>query len=81
MKRSVLNCCKIICLFALLTVLIATAHISSEAPTGFDTLTNGATDQETHDSDREQFEEPVTPEDGLGPLYNAPLVWIVTRTQ
>ena len=45
MKRSVLNCCKIICLFALLTVLVATAHISSEAPTGFDTLTNGAVDK------------------------------------
>ena len=41
------------------------------SPTGFDTLTNGAVDQETHDSDREQFEETVTPEDGLGPLYNA----------
>jgi CxxC motif-containing protein (DUF1111 family) len=74
MKRSVLSYSKIICLFALITVLGAAAHISPEVPeadTGFDTTTNNAVDQVTHDADRVQFEEPVTPDDGLGPLYNA----------
>src|SRR5215471_7192271 len=41
-----------------------------EAPTGFDTLTNGRATQEEHDADRAQFEEDaVLP--ALGPAYNA----------
>ena len=71
MKRSVLSYGKVLCLFALIAVLGAAAHVSPEADTGFDTVTNGAVDQATHDSDRDQFEEPVKPEGGLGPLYNA----------
>jgi CxxC motif-containing protein (DUF1111 family) len=69
MKRRAFVLSKFFCLFVLIAV--ATAHVSPEADTGFDTATNGAVDQATHDSDREQFEEPVAPEDGLGPLYNA----------
>ncbi len=69
MKRIVVACSKFLCLFAL--IAIAAARMSPETDTGFDTVTNGAVDQQTHDSDREQFEEPVTPDDGLGPLYNA----------
>src|SRR5437667_10429974 len=46
---------------------------ASEAPTGFDTLTNDATfvSQATHDGDRETFEERDDVTKGLGPIYNA----------
>ncbi len=46
---------------------------ASEAPTGFDTLTNDATfvSQATHDGDRETFEERDDVTKGLGPVYNA----------
>jgi CxxC motif-containing protein (DUF1111 family) len=54
----------------------------TEAPTGFDNLTNGFEEQEAFDEDREEFEEvetilpdPTLPEEeaggGLGPVYNA----------
>ena len=42
-----------------------------EAPTGFDTETNGMVDQETHDEDRDKFMEINTVELGLGPVFNA----------
>ena len=71
MKRKVLAGSVTLCLFALLTILTAASDLGQEATIGFDTLTNGAVDQDTHDADREQFEEPVKAEDGLGPLYNA----------
>ena len=62
---------KMLCVFPLLAVLAASSDVGPEATPGFDTVTNGAVDQATHDSDRDQFEEPVAPADGLGPLYNA----------
>ncbi len=71
MKRNILSNWRILCLFALFAVLIAAADVGTEAPAKFDTLTNGAVDQDTHDADRDQFEEPVAAENGLGPLYNA----------
>jgi hypothetical protein len=40
----------------------------TEAPTGYDTLTNGFTTQVQHDADRAQFEEDAG--DELGPLFN-----------
>ena len=43
----------------------------SEAPNGFDGLTNGMVDQATHDLDAGQFSEVEQIADGLGPLYNA----------
>jgi CxxC motif-containing protein (DUF1111 family) len=43
----------------------------TEAPTGFDTLTNGLVDQATHEADRATFEERDTIPQGLGPIYNA----------
>ena len=70
MKRTMLSNWKVLSVFALLTGLVVATDVT-EAPTGFDTLTNGAVDQATHDADRGQFEEPVTPAKGLGPLYNA----------
>jgi CxxC motif-containing protein (DUF1111 family) len=42
----------------------------TEAPTGFDGLTNGFVDQPTLDADRSTFEERDTIEKGLGPVYN-----------
>ncbi len=62
---------KMLCLFLLLAALSASSDVGPEATAGFDTVTNGAVDQATHDSDRDQFEEPVSAADGLGPLYNA----------
>ncbi len=42
-----------------------------EAPTGFDTLTNGMVLQSVHDADRATFEERDDVTKGLGPEYNA----------
>lgn len=44
---------------------------ATEAPTGFDTLTNGMVTQAVHDGDRATFEERDDVAKGLGPLYNA----------
>jgi CxxC motif-containing protein (DUF1111 family) len=44
---------------------------ATEAPTGFDNLTNGLTPQATFDADRATFEERDEIADGLGPVYNA----------
>src|SRR6266699_5642928 len=48
---------------------------ATEAPTGFDTLTNDSVgtlaNQATHDADRATFEERDGVTDGLGPMYNA----------
>src|SRR5215475_3524286 len=43
----------------------------TDAPTGFDNLTNGMVDQATHDADRDVFAEQEQIADGLGPVYNA----------
>src|SRR5437667_10147242 len=42
-----------------------------EAPTGFDTLTNGLVSQAVHDGDRDTFEERDGVQKGLGPIFNA----------
>src|ERR1700730_11957658 len=44
---------------------------ATEAPAGFDTLTNGMVTQAVHDDDRLTFEERDDVVKGLGPLYNA----------
>jgi CxxC motif-containing protein (DUF1111 family) len=43
----------------------------AEAPTGFDTSTNGLVDQATHDEDRAVLEEVDEDSEGLGPVFNA----------
>jgi CxxC motif-containing protein (DUF1111 family) len=43
----------------------------TEAPVGFDNLTNGFVDQATFNADKAVFEEREEIADGLGPLYNA----------
>src|ERR1041385_1976652 len=71
-----------ILIFFLFTVAIALpawsarpveSQAATEAPAGFDTLTNDATfvSQATHDADRDTFEERDAANEGLGPVYNA----------
>src|SRR6266545_3454910 len=73
---------KLMKVFALLLFTVALAlpmwmsravesQSAAEAPTGFDTLTNGMVNQATHDGDRDTFQERDEVRDGLGPLYNA----------
>src|SRR5262245_42669451 len=52
-----------------------TGHVESqsatEAPTGYNNLTNGFVDQATFDADKAVFEERDDLSKGLGPVYNA----------
>jgi CxxC motif-containing protein (DUF1111 family) len=43
----------------------------TEAPTGFDNLSNGFVSQTDHDRNREEFEKEETVAEGLGPVYTA----------
>jgi CxxC motif-containing protein (DUF1111 family) len=66
----------VLAIFPLLLVMQITSNVksqsgASEAPAGFDNLTNGLVDQATFDADRDVFEERETIADGLGPVYNA----------
>ena len=54
-----------------LTLPVAFTQTVTEAPTGFDGLTNGFVDQPTHDADGAVFETQEVKSDGLGPVYNA----------
>jgi CxxC motif-containing protein (DUF1111 family) len=56
---------------ALTVALISGATRFPEAPTGFDSKTNGIVDDVTHQADQVKFEEVEQLSDGLGPLYNA----------
>ncbi|MBI3450631.1 MAG: hypothetical protein HY049_17175 [Acidobacteria bacterium] len=56
-------------LFAVPIVISQSA--STEAPTGYDNLTNGFVSQATFDVDRAEFESREEIADGLGPVYNA----------
>ncbi|HEX2691343.1 MAG TPA: hypothetical protein VHN14_32240, partial [Kofleriaceae bacterium] len=47
------------------------AIAATEAPTGFDNLTNGFLNQTDFDAARDVFEEVEGLADGLGPVYNA----------
>ncbi|HYM22960.1 MAG TPA: di-heme oxidoredictase family protein [Vicinamibacterales bacterium] len=50
---------------------VTTQSSVTEAPTGFDSLTNGFVDQPTFDNDRVTFEERDDISKGLGPVFNA----------
>jgi CxxC motif-containing protein (DUF1111 family) len=54
-----------------LTAAIAALSQLSEAPTGFDNLSNGMVNDSTHQADQGKFDEAEAISDGLGPLYNA----------
>ncbi len=61
-----------LCLLAVAIVQSqATPPPPSEAPAGFDNLTNGFLIQQDFDEFKDQFEEVEGPDKGLGPLYNA----------
>jgi CxxC motif-containing protein (DUF1111 family) len=53
------------------TAQAAVSAKTAEAPTGFDNVTNGFTEQAVFDANRAIFESVETIEDGLGPTYNA----------
>ena len=57
-------------LFLLRIGVAAAGGPASEAPAGFDNLTNGFVSQSLYDSDRAVFEQPETVATGLGPVYN-----------
>jgi CxxC motif-containing protein (DUF1111 family) len=51
--------------------MASAASHSPEAPTGFDSKSNGTVDDVTHQADQVKFDEVEGLADGLGPLYNA----------
>src|SRR5579864_1182527 len=55
----------------LILILGSSAPRSTEAPTGFDSKSNGLTDEATHQADQTKFDEVEQLTDGVGPLYNA----------
>jgi CxxC motif-containing protein (DUF1111 family) len=57
--------------FAAGALPVAWTQSATEAPTGFDNLTNGFTTQEQFDADLDVFAEQEFKADGLGPVYNA----------
>jgi CxxC motif-containing protein (DUF1111 family) len=58
-------------LSVLLAVPVLYAVTPTEAPAGFDSLTNGFEAQAQMDLDRAQFDQVEQISDGLGPVYNA----------
>jgi hypothetical protein len=52
-------------------VIATTRTAPTEAPTGFDGLSNGLTDPNTHAADQAAFDGAEDVDEGLGPLYNA----------
>ncbi len=56
---------------ALALALSSQTTQSDEAPTGFDSKSNGLVDDATHQADQAKFDEVEGVADGLGPLYNA----------
>ena len=56
---------------ATLAVAAPLVYAATEAPAGFDNLTNGFTTQTQMDLDRATFDEFEEIGDGLGPVYNA----------
>jgi CxxC motif-containing protein (DUF1111 family) len=57
--------------FGSFTLVVTGQSGATEAPTGFDNLTNGFVPQATFDADRAVFEERDDIAKGLGPVYNA----------
>ncbi|HSF44342.1 MAG TPA: hypothetical protein VLT87_31435, partial [Thermoanaerobaculia bacterium] len=55
----------------LVLLLAPLVYAATEAPSGFNDLTNGMVSQTQFDLDREIFDERELIEDGLGPVYNA----------
>jgi CxxC motif-containing protein (DUF1111 family) len=60
-----------VALGAAMLIPVVSSQSVTEAPTGFDGLTNGFVDQATFEAHRAIFEQARTIADGLGPVYNA----------
>jgi CxxC motif-containing protein (DUF1111 family) len=75
MKRTKWTRRRLISHGLMLSLLVAVpllfAVTPTEAPAGFDNLTNGFEDQPTMDADRASFDQVEQISDGLGPMYNA----------
>jgi CxxC motif-containing protein (DUF1111 family) len=56
---------------AVLVVSLAYAQAVTEAPAGFDNLTNGNSTQTDFNNDKAEFDQVENITDGLGPVYNA----------
>jgi CxxC motif-containing protein (DUF1111 family) len=52
-------------------VIASAREAPTEAPTGFDGVSNGLTDDATHGEDKAAFDGAEDADEGLGPLYNA----------
>jgi CxxC motif-containing protein (DUF1111 family) len=57
--------------WALVPLNVSSQSGATEAPAGFDNLSNGLVDADTHEADLDVFAEQELVEDGLGPVYNA----------
>src|SRR5438093_9743536 len=71
MRRA--NTCLFVALLALLALpfTITQSVAQTEAPTGYDNLTNGFVSQAQFNLDKANFEDREQISDGLGPVYNA----------
>jgi CxxC motif-containing protein (DUF1111 family) len=58
-------------LVAITPLVVGAGIAATEAPTGFDNLTNGFTTQAVFDADRAVFDGREEADEGLGPVYNA----------
>jgi CxxC motif-containing protein (DUF1111 family) len=58
-------------LWAAASISTVYGQAATEAPAGFDNLTNGFVPQATYDLDRDVFERIWSMAEGLGPVYNA----------
>ena len=71
LKRRLSKAGALVIVFSMLLVAVPLVYAAVEAPTGFDNVTNGFTNQTKFDVDRAQFEAQEQIPDGLGPVYNA----------
>ena len=55
----------------LVLLVVPLVYAATEAPAGFDNLTNGFLSQAQFDLDKEIFDEAEEIDEGLGPIYNA----------
>ena len=58
-------------LWTAVAVPVAWTQSPTEAPVGFDDVTNGFTTQDEFNADRGTFDELEGKDEGLGPVYNA----------
>jgi Tol biopolymer transport system component len=71
LKILVLALFAVMLLLPLLITRVVYSQTGTEAPSGFDNLTNDFEDQPSFDADRQSFENQDKIADGLGPVYNA----------